>query len=107
MAPPRLDLTGQAVGDNWITRVDAEYVDGAKAFIQRVFAGGAPAIEQITATIEHVVADTAGLVMGSSTRAVDPSDPVERLAKLADLHERGALTDAEFATEKAKILENS
>jgi hypothetical protein len=32
------------------------------------------------------------------------SDPVERLEKLADLHERGALTDAEFAAEKAKIL---
>lgn len=31
-------------------------------------------------------------------------DPVEQLTKLADLHDRGVLTDAEFATEKAKIL---
>lgn len=31
-------------------------------------------------------------------------DPVDRLAKLADLHERGALTDEEFAEQKRKIL---
>lgn len=36
-----------------------------------------------------------------------PSDPVERLKTLADLHDRGALTDAEFAAEKAKILSES
>lgn len=33
------------------------------------------------------------------------ADPLQRLATLADLHERGALTDSEFAAEKAKILE--
>jgi hypothetical protein len=32
------------------------------------------------------------------------ADPTERLSKLADLHERGVLTDEEFAAEKAKIL---
>jgi hypothetical protein len=32
------------------------------------------------------------------------SDPVERLEKLAGLRDRGALTDAEFAAQKAKIL---
>ena len=31
-------------------------------------------------------------------------DSLERLKTLADLHDRGVLTDAEFATEKAKIL---
>jgi hypothetical protein len=31
-------------------------------------------------------------------------DPVERLRELADLHDHGALTDAEFATEKARII---
>lgn len=33
-------------------------------------------------------------------------DPLDRLAKLADLHDRGALTDAEFAAQKAKIINN-
>jgi hypothetical protein len=31
-------------------------------------------------------------------------DPLDRLEKLAALHERGLLTDAEFAREKQKIL---
>jgi Short C-terminal domain len=39
--------------------------------------------------------------------AAGPEDPLERLQKLADLHDRGALTDAEFAAEKAKILNQS
>ena len=34
----------------------------------------------------------------------DSSDPVGQLSQLADLHERGILTDAEFAAGKAKIL---
>jgi Short C-terminal domain len=49
--------------------------------------------------------------LGSSDRTVArptpepaPSDPLDRLQKLADLHDRGVLTDAEFAAEKAKIL---
>jgi len=31
-------------------------------------------------------------------------DPIEQLTKLGALHEQGVLTDAEFAAEKAKIL---
>jgi Short C-terminal domain len=41
---------------------------------------------------------------GASERAPDSLD---QLAKLADLHDRGALTDAEFEAEKAKILGTS
>jgi hypothetical protein len=40
----------------------------------------------------------------SRDQAAPAADPLERLATLADLHDRGALTDSEFATEKAKIL---
>jgi hypothetical protein len=35
---------------------------------------------------------------------VTASDSRERLQRLAALHDRGVLTDAEFAAEKAKIL---
>jgi Short C-terminal domain len=31
-------------------------------------------------------------------------DPLDRLSKLADLHERGVLTDAEFEAQKHKLL---
>jgi hypothetical protein len=37
----------------------------------------------------------------------EASDPLDRLQKLADLHDRGVLTDAEFAAEKAKLLRKS
>ncbi len=43
----------------------------------------------------------------SGDAPVEAPDPPDRLAKLADLHERGALTDTEFATPKAKILGES
>ncbi len=36
--------------------------------------------------------------------SADQPDRLELLTRLADLHERGVLTDAEFAAEKAKIL---
>jgi hypothetical protein len=32
------------------------------------------------------------------------ADPTEKLSRLADLHDRGALTDEEFAAQKAKVL---
>jgi hypothetical protein len=41
-----------------------------------------------------------GLERPIKTRA----DPVEQLARLADLRDRGVLTDAEFTSEKARIL---
>jgi len=31
-------------------------------------------------------------------------DPMAQLKELADLHDRGALTDEEFASQKAKLL---
>lgn len=34
------------------------------------------------------------------------TDSLERLERLADLHERGALTDAEFEAKKAELLED-
>jgi hypothetical protein len=33
-----------------------------------------------------------------------PVDPIERLKELGELHEKGVLTDEEFAAEKAKVL---
>lgn len=37
--------------------------------------------------------------------AAEPAgDPIERLTQLAALHEKGVLTDEEFAVQKSKIL---
>jgi hypothetical protein len=43
-------------------------------------------------------------MMAQAAGAQAAADPTEQLARLADLHERGALTDDEFAAQKAKIL---
>jgi putative oligomerization/nucleic acid binding protein len=45
-----------------------------------------------------------GVRIGGAPAAAGATDPLDRLQKLADLHQSGALTDAEFAAEKAKIL---
>jgi hypothetical protein len=47
--------------------------------------------------------DMMALVAQAGGNAPTP-DPAERLGKLADLHDRGVLTDEEFAAQKAKIL---
>jgi hypothetical protein len=36
--------------------------------------------------------------------AAPPKDPLGQLQRLADLHDRGALTDEEFEAEKTKVL---
>jgi len=42
--------------------------------------------------------------MDSYVRDVASTSPVDDLAKLADLKDKGVLTDAEFQSEKAKLL---
>jgi hypothetical protein len=44
-----------------------------------------------------------GRLVGGMPTAAMP-DPLDQLKKVADLHDRGVLTDAEFATEKARLL---
>jgi hypothetical protein len=43
-------------------------------------------------------------MMAQASGAQAAADPTEQLARLADLRDRGALTDEEFAAQKAKIL---
>jgi Short C-terminal domain len=42
---------------------------------------------------------------GAPVRAAGQGAQLDELSKLADLHDRGVLTDAEFAAQKAKILD--
>jgi len=43
-------------------------------------------------------------MMAAAGGGAAAADPTEQLTKLADLHERGVLSDEEFASQKAKIL---
>ncbi len=62
-----------------------------------VTAGAAPNIMIGGTNLQDMMAQAAGT-------AAAAADPTERLTKLADLHDRGVLSDDEFAAQKAKIL---
>jgi Short C-terminal domain len=55
----------------------------------------------------HTLGGKADIRFSAGGSSAGQPDRVQQLAKLADLHDRSALTDAEFAAEKAKILNES
>jgi len=61
-----------------------------------VSAGAVPHIQIGGQSLQEMMAHTA--------KTATAADPTERLGRLADLHDRGVLSDDEFATQKAKIL---
>lgn len=90
----------------------SERAAAAKAQVQAITdaarAGDFAEVERLKA--ELAAGRAARVPSGSGSGRQDAAgseDPLERLKKLADLHDRGALTDAEFAAEKAKILNES
>jgi hypothetical protein len=64
---------------------------------------------EVKAQLDGMAAATPGSVvnLSSGSPGRSSSDPEDRLAKLADLKERGVLSDEEFAAAKAKILGES
>jgi hypothetical protein len=80
--------------------------------------GGGPGVQALAglenlgdlkAQLLQTAAENPGSVvdLSSGSPGRPASDPEDRLAKLADLKERGVLSDEEFAAEKAKILGES
>jgi hypothetical protein len=52
-----------------------------------------------------VPADQSVVVLGGAGGgSLTPEDPIELLSKLETLHEKGALTDAQYETQKARLL---
>ena len=64
-----------------------------------VLAGAAQAAAPATVRAPAAAPGTA-----AEAPAAAPTDVVGRLATLADLHARGALTDEEFVSAKARVL---
>jgi hypothetical protein len=105
-------------GDHAKLRYDPRNLDqvevlssGAGASVGSAGAAAPPAAPSIPATvaIPGIPGDTASLPWATSpvAAATAPSangDSLAQLKKLASLHDSGALTDSEFAMEKAKIL---
>jgi Short C-terminal domain len=69
----------------------------SQAVVDLLVSTGGPKIMIGGTNLQDMIDQAAG-----SAKAA--GDPTEKLSKLADLHERGVLTDDEFATQKAKIL---
>ena len=67
--------------------------------------------DQIPTSGDRAAADAQALAdqlnASGSGAAAAAEDPLDRIAKLAQLHKEGALTDEEFASLKAKILGRS
>jgi hypothetical protein len=71
------------------------------------FVIGAPAVPAAAAAVS--AAAPAGPAAAPAGPAAAPAGPsvVDQLTKLADLRDRGALTEAEFEAQKAKLLASS
>ena len=55
--------------------------------------------------LQDAYASTRRVAPPAPSPAAAPRDPFADLKELAELHQAGVLTDAEFATAKAKILD--
>ena len=60
--------------------------------------------EKMRAGRSGPVVIVAGQQMSGTPAAVPPMSPTDEIAKLADLRDRGALTDAEFQAQKKRVL---
>jgi hypothetical protein len=80
---------------------------GGEAGVQAL--SGLRNLGDLKAQLLQMAAQNPGSVvnLSSGSAGQSGSDPEDRLAKLADLKERGVLSDVEFAAEKAKILGES
>jgi len=95
-AERRRDMLGRAAA------AQAHAQAHAQAIMEAVQAGDFSEVERLKTLLATGGASEHPAGPGSVAPGVSgPEDPLERLQKLADLHDRGALTDAEFAAEKA------
>lgn len=66
---------------------------------------GASEEELVAKASEQFVAnDSATVIAGGQIVSSQPADPAQSLAKLAELHANGSLSDEEFAAAKQKLL---
>jgi hypothetical protein len=89
-----VDYSPDAQQNAALNALDAEDAQNLSALMQQA--------QQLRAQAGQV--QGIGQVPGMAPPAPAQADPVEQLEKLAKLKESGALTDAEFQAEKAKIL---
>lgn len=85
-------------------------LDSIADMVEQASSGGSIDIEGLQRQIREQFAPGGGATSDLSAffpAAAPREDPVDKLAKLADLKEKGLLTDEEFNTQKARILGES
>jgi hypothetical protein len=84
---------------------DRPELDSVADIVERATSGGGIDIEAMQRQIREQFAPGAGATPDlSAFFPTAPEDPVDKLAKLADLKEKGLLTEEEFNSQKARIL---
>jgi hypothetical protein len=92
-------------GDLLPVTFDREHHDRIQIHWDRIPTSSDVAAQDAQALADQLNATTTATPAAApGPAAAGGSDPLERIAKLAELHKAGALTDEEFASEKAKIL---
>ena len=106
--PERIAVLSDQIFPPGIDHDKAEQAAAMRAQMQQALKSGnmAEYIEQMKAQALSGALPGTVIVDGNmvSGAAAPQPDTVDQLAKLADLHDKGALTDAEFTAMKAKIL---
>jgi hypothetical protein len=109
-APPPAEPTVQAaLGEvsaavAGVSGASSEIAETLAAIKRAKASGNQDEVDRLKAEFALRSAEKAQAAAG---RPAPPPDSLARLQTLADLRDRGALTDAEFAAEKAKILDAS
>lgn len=89
---------------------DRPELDSVADLVEQATSGGQIDIEGLQRQIREQFAPGGAAAPDLSAffpTAAAPEDPVDKLAKLADLKEKGLLTEEEFNTQKARILGES
>jgi membrane protease subunit (stomatin/prohibitin family) len=104
-------FTTRTVIDGGTTVIDARGVPGLRAELLKalgdVRAGGNPAELQaavLKAMSQGMTLAGQQAALSDATPAPPAEDPLDRLEKLNELRQSGALTDAEFEAQKKKLL---
>lgn len=61
--------------------------------------------DKISPTVDYIRKKREEAVSGTKTVSGETDSPIEKLERLSDLHEQGAVTDSEFETKKQELLD--
>ena len=95
---PYTNISSMEMGKGLMGHYINFFASGNSAKMKWISVGDVPAF------VGTVKAQMASAKSTKASSSEQPTDPVEQLKRLGELHTAGVLTDAEFASKKAEIL---